>query len=64
MKKQIKEKIVFNCCDPTKEYSFWLVNNYVEGEIKVYIEAKNWKEAERLFKNFIKEIKKRKLKIE
>ena len=61
MTKPKREQIEFECCSPTKNYSFWLYSPDVEGEIKVYIQAKNWKEAERLFKNFIKEIKRRKL---
>ena len=57
------KKIEFDCVNPLKEYGFWLVTPGIKGEIKVIIEAKNWKEAIKLFKNFIKEIKKRKLKL-
>ena len=57
------DKIEFDCVIPLKEYGFWLTTFGIEGEIKITIEAKNWKEAIRLFKNFINEIKKRELKL-
>jgi len=59
----MSKEIKFDCVNPLKEYGFWLTTPGIEGEIKINIEAKNWKEAIKLFKNFIKEIKRRNLKL-
>lgn len=67
MKKKIKEEARFNLIDPLDKWELEL-DNYVKetgsGMAGLFVEATNEKEALKYFKNLIKIIKEKEVKIE